>query len=117
MDYFIEHIKRRKRENDTPFKKVAVDIIELIAPPSGARHRYISTLVEYATRYPEAVPLKKIATEAVAEALLDIYSEVGIPEEVLTDQGTHFMSECMQEVSRLSIKGLTTPFVTDWSRD
>ena len=37
---------------------------------------------------------------------------MGIPEEVLTDQGTQFMSECMQEVSRLfSIKGLTsTPY-------
>ena len=56
-----------------------------------------------------AVPLKKITTETVAEALLDIYSRVGIPEEVLTDQGTQFMSAYMQEVSRLlSIKGLTS---------
>ena len=62
-------------------------------------------LVDYATRYPEAVPLKKITTEA----LLDINSRVGIPEEVLTNQGTQFMSECMQEVSRLlSIKDLTS---------
>ena len=97
---------------DTPFKRVAVDIVGPIAPPSEAGHRYILTLVDYATRYPEAVPLKKITTEAVAEALFDIYSRVGIPEEVLTDQGTQFMSECMQEVSRLlSIKGLTsTPY-------
>ena len=97
---------------DTPFKRVAVDIVGPIAPPSEAGHRYILTLVDYATRYPEAVPLKKITTEAVAEALLDIYSRVGIPEEVLTDQGTQFMSECMKEVSRLlSIKGLTsTPY-------
>ena len=97
---------------DTPFKRVAVDIVGPIATPSEVGHRYILTLVDYATRYPEAVPLKKITTEAVAEALLDIYSRVGIPEEVLTDQGTQFMSECMQEVSRLlSIKGLTsTPY-------
>ena len=97
---------------DTPFKRVAVDIVGPIASPSEAGHRYILTLVDYATRYPEAVPLKKITTEAVAEVLLDIYSRVGIPEEVLTDQGTQFMSECMQEVSRLlSIKGLTsTPY-------
>ena len=97
---------------DTPFKRVAVDIVGPIAPPSEAGHRYILTLVDYATRYPEAFPLKKITTEAVAEALLDIYSRVGIPEEVLTDQGTQFMSKCMQEVSRLlSIKGLTsTPY-------
>ena len=35
-----------------------------------------------------AVPFKKITTEAVVEALLNIYSRVGIPEEMLTDQGT-----------------------------
>ena len=96
---------------DTPFKRVAVDIVRPMAPPSEAGHQFILTLVDYATRYPEAVPLKKITTEAVAEALLDIYSRVGIPEEVLTDQGTQFMSECMQEVRLHSIKGLTsTPY-------
>ena len=76
---------------DTPFKRVAVDIVGPIAPPSEAGHRYILTLVDYATRYPEAVPLKKITTEAVAEALLDIYSRVGIPEEVLQ---TKELSSC-----------------------
>ena len=52
------------------FKRVAVDIVGPVAPPSEAEHQYILTLVDYATRYPEAVPLKKITTEAVAEALL-----------------------------------------------
>ena len=75
-----------------------------------AGHQYILTLVHYATRYPEAVPLKKITSEAVAEALLETCSRVGIHEEVLTDQGTQFIFECMQEVSRLlSIKGLIIP--------
>ena len=106
---------------DTPFKRVAVDIVGPIAPLSETGHQYI--LVDYATRYPEAVPLKKINTKAVAEALLDIYSRVDIPEEVLTDQGTQFMSKCMQEVSRLlSIKSLTSrPYhpicSTHWLKD
>ena len=97
---------------DTPFKRVAVDIDRLVAPQSEAGHQYILTLVDYAPRYPEAVPLKKITTEAVAETLLDIYSRVGITGEVLTDQGTQLMSECMQKVSRLlSINGLSsTPY-------
>ena len=69
---------------DPPFKRVAVYIVGPIAPPREAGHQLV-TLVDYATRYPEAVPLKKITTEAVAEALLDIYSRVGIPEEVLMD--------------------------------
>ena len=97
---------------DLPFKRVAVDLIGPITPAIDKGHQYVLTLVDYATRYPEAVPLKSINTETVAEALLDLYSRVGIPEEVLSDLGTQFVSECMQEVSRLlSIRRLTkTPY-------
>ena len=92
---------------DTRFKRVVVDIIGWIASLNGTSVHI--TLVDYATKYAEAVPFRKITTEAVADALLDVYSRVGISEEVLTDQGIQFMSECMQEVSRLlSIKGLTS---------
>ena len=94
---------------DMPFRRVALDLVGPISPPSEKGHRYILTLVDYATRYPEAVPLKNIETETVAEALLDMYSRLGIPEEVLSDLGTQFVSKCMEEVSRLlSVKRLTT---------
>ena len=94
---------------DTPFKRVAVDLVGPITPASERGHRYILTLVDYATRYPETVSLKNIDNETVAEALLDMYSRLGIPEEILSDQGTQFVSSCIQEVSRLlSINRLTT---------
>ena len=94
---------------DMPFRRVAVDLVGPISPPSEKGHRYILTLVDYATRYPEAVPLKNIETETMAEALMDRYSRLGIPEEVLSDLGTQFVSKCMDKVSRLlSIKRLTT---------
>ena len=65
--------------------------------------------MDYATKYPEAVPLKNIDTKTVAKALLDMYSRVGVPEEVVSDLGTQFTSDCMKEVSRLmSIRKLTT---------
>ncbi|XP_070550990.1 uncharacterized protein [Ptychodera flava] len=54
---------------DTPFKRVAVDLIGPIDPVTDKGNRYILTVVDYATRYPEAVPLKRITTEVVAEAL------------------------------------------------
>ena len=41
---------------DTPFKRVAVDIVGPISPVSRNGNRYILTLVDYATRFPEAVP-------------------------------------------------------------
>ena len=67
----------------------------------------ILTLVDYATRYPEAIPLKSVSSETVAEALVNMYSRLGVPEEVLSVMGTQSVSECMQEVSRLSIRQLS----------
>ena len=94
---------------DKPFKRVAIDLVGPIGPPSEDGHRYILTLVDFATCYPEAVLLKNIDTETVAEALVDIFSRLGVPEEILSDLRTQFMSECMKEVTRLlSIKQLTT---------
>ena len=94
------------------FRRAAVDLVGPISPPSEKGHRYILTLVDYVTRYLEAVPLKNIETQTVTEALLDMYSLLGIPKEVLSDLGTLFVSKCMEEVSRmLSIKRLiTTPY-------
>ncbi|XP_063970498.1 uncharacterized protein LOC135157721 [Lytechinus pictus] len=97
---------------DEPFHRVAVDIVGPIAPISSKGNRYILTLVDYATRYPEAVPLRNIDTSSVAEALLSIFSRVGFPKEMLTDRGSQFTSGVMKEVSRLlSLRHImTTPY-------
>ena len=97
---------------DTPFERVAVDLVGPIVPVTDRGNRYILTLVDYSTRYPEAVALKGIETERVAEAMVDIFTRVGIPKEVLSDMGTQFTSNLMKEVGRLlSIKQLnTTPY-------
>ena len=76
---------------DTPFKRVAVGIVGSIEPRSDKKSRYILTMIDYATRYPEAVALPpSIETERAAEALVEIFSRVGIPDEMLTDCGSQF---------------------------
>jgi len=97
---------------DTPFDRVAVDIIGPIYPATDRKHRYIWTLVDYATRYPEAEPLKDIHAETVAEALMNMFTRVGIPREILSDQGSQLMSAVMKEMCRLlSVKQLgTSPY-------
>ena len=93
---------------DTPFKRVAVDIVGPIEPHSNNRSRYIFTMMDYVTRYPEAIALPSIETERVAEALVEMFSRVGVPDEMLTDCGSQFMSEIMKEVARLlSLQQLT----------
>ena len=91
---------------------MAVDIVGPIPPSSGAGFKYILTLVDYATRYPEVVPLKNIPTEDVAEGLVSTYSRLGIPEEILSDMGSQFISDCMKEMERLlKLRHLsTTPY-------
>ena len=94
---------------ETPFQRIAVDIIGPIHPATERGNIFILTIVDYATRYPEAVPLRTIETTSVAEALVSVFSRVGVPREILSDQGTQFMSGLMREVSRLlSVKQMTT---------
>ena len=94
---------------ETPFERVAVDLVGPIQPVTDRKNRYILTLVDYATRYPEAVPLPRIEAERVAEALFNMFTRLGFPSEILTDMGSQFTSDVMKEVSRLlSIKMLTT---------
>ena len=94
------------------FSRVAIDLIGPLAPVSKRGNHYILTVVDYATRYPEAVALARIETERVAEALLEVFCRVGFPKQVLSDRGTQFTSELMREVCRLiNLRQLfTTPY-------
>ena len=58
-------------------------------------------ICEYATRYPEAVPLHSIDVEHTAEELVKLFSRVGVPREILTDKGSNFTSQLLAEVYRL----------------
>ena len=92
----------------TPFDRIVMDIVGLL-PRSRSGNRFILVLCDYGTRYPEAVPLKNIDAEHVAEELVKVFSRVGIPSEILTDQGTNFMSTLLSEVYRLlSVKAIRT---------
>ena len=69
------------------------------------------TLVDEATRFPLAEPLKNIDTETLADALWKMMCDKGIPNEMLSDNGSLFTSGMMEEVMRLlSVKHLTTPY-------
>ena len=69
-------------------------------------------ICDYATRYPEAIALRNIDANTVAEELVSFFARVGVPGEILTDQGTNFTSKLLAEVYRLlKIKPIrTTPY-------
>ena len=56
--------------------------------------------------------MKGIYTIERAEELVNIFSRIGIPQEILSDRGSQFVSDLMREISRLlSVRQLqTTPY-------
>ena len=75
-----------------PFARVAINILGPVNPASSTGKQFLLVYVDLATRYPDAVPLSSITTEAVAQALFEICSRVGFPEQVTSDNGNQFTS-------------------------
>lgn len=91
-----------------PFKKIAIDIIGEL-PRSKTGCKYILTIVDYATRYPEAIPLKNISSKTVADALIQCFARLGIPGELVSDQGSNFLSKLMVQLyEQLGISKIQT---------
>uniref|UniRef100_A0A3B3HBU1 Gypsy retrotransposon integrase-like protein 1 n=1 Tax=Oryzias latipes TaxID=8090 RepID=A0A3B3HBU1_ORYLA len=95
----------------TPFQRIAMDIVGPLEKSSSG-NKYILVICDYATRFPEAFPLRTIKTKAIINALVQLFSRVGVPSEILTDQGTNFTSNLMLLLHKeLGIKGIrTTPY-------
>ena len=83
-----------------PFSRIAMDIVGPL-PRSRTGNRYILVLCDYATRYPEAIPLGTIDTEHIAEQLIGVFTRVGVSQEILTDQGSNFTSQLLAELYTL----------------
>ncbi|XP_042299936.1 uncharacterized protein LOC121917889, partial [Sceloporus undulatus] len=93
---------------EEPFSRISMDIVGPLEQAAGG-FRYILVVVDCATRYPEAVPLRSIQATRIAQELVKIFSRVGFPKEILTDQGSNFMSQTLQKMwELLRVKPLRT---------
>ena len=76
---------------EEPFCRVAMDLVGPLRRTKRG-NKYILTFMDFSSRYPEAIPLRRIDAETVAEALCGIFARFEIPQEILSDQGTQFMA-------------------------
>ena len=84
----------------TPFAKIAFDIVGPL-PKTKSGFKYLLTSMCYASKYPEAIPLKRVTAEVVAEAMLEVFSRTGLPEHILTDQGSVFVGRIINHLCHL----------------
>ncbi|XP_070576386.1 uncharacterized protein [Ptychodera flava] len=93
---------------EEPFQRIAMDMIGPL-PVTSRGNRFVLTICDYATRYPEAIPVPTLEAKRIAEELVTVFSRVGIPREILSDQGTNFLSHLMEDLCKLlHIKKLKT---------
>ena len=83
-----------------PFEQMAFDLVGSLPKAKGG-YRFVLTAVCMATRWPEAIPLKSITARAVAEGMVNIFSRTAIPLQILSDQGTQFLSSLVKELCKL----------------
>ena len=79
-----------------PFKRLIIDIVGPLPECKDSGNRFILTVMDACTHYPEAIPLRQHTAKDVAVALVSVWSRFGFPEEIQSDQGSDFMSELMQ---------------------
>ena len=94
-----------------PFSKVAYDIVGPL-PKSRSGYRYVLTMMDLFSKFPAAVPLKKVDNTTVLDAMLEVFASYGLPKVLLTDQGSVFTSRLTRAMCKQFgiAKIQTTPY-------
>ena len=77
---------------DEPFKRIAIDIVGPLPVCINTGNRFILTIIDHCTHFPEAIPLVKHEVIDVAKALVSVFSRY----EILSYLGTEFLSDLMK---------------------
>ena len=79
-----------------PWEMLAVDILEV--PISRNNHRYLPVVMDYFTKWADAIPLRDQKATTIADAVVKICSSFGMPDILHFDQGRNFESTLFHQV-------------------
>jgi hypothetical protein len=77
-----------------PFRGWGMDMIDKINRPSSKGHQYILAIMDYFTKWVEAIPMKTVTSKDVINFIKEhVIQRFGIPQTIMTDGGSIFISE------------------------
>ncbi|XP_042142741.1 uncharacterized protein LOC115313958 [Ixodes scapularis] len=87
-----------------PFQMVVMDCVGPIDPPSSKGYKYAVCIVDVCTRWPEVICMRSLTAKATCDASLEVFSRMGTPEVISSDQGSNFTAGLTRELmSRLGV--------------
>lgn len=94
-----------------PMNRIAMDIVGPLAKTEDG-NTHILTIFDPFSHWPEAYPIKSTEAEAVIKCLKKHIQDHSVPAEILTDQGSNFLSKQMMDFIELmgAVKITTTAY-------
>lgn len=84
------------------FAHLHVDVVDPLPTCISDGFRYLFTMTERTTRWPDAIPVIDASTHSCAKALLDAWvSRFGVPAHLTSDRGSVFTSSLWKKLSEL----------------
>jgi len=89
--------KMRLREIvSIPFERMAVDLVGPFPTATGG-FRFLLTVIDLATRWPEAIPLRTTTSKIVMRELTSVFSRCGFPTALVSDNGPQFRGKSFRK--------------------
>ena len=97
------HTKSSIKEFPQPHRRFSHIHVDVVGPlPASNGCRYLFTVIDRSTRWPEAIPMEYETAASCASALLHSWiSRFGLPEHITSDRGSAFISGLWSSLANL----------------
>jgi hypothetical protein len=105
-----------------PWHTIGMDIVGPL-PTSANGNKYIFTLMDYMTKWPDAFAIPDQKTETLAKIFVEeVCCRHGIPAKIITDMGSNFMSGFFKDIlfayrTSVQTSANTSPFLLTYGRE